>query len=792
MSRISRARRRAAKPATVLFGAALTIGVACLPGQASAAATTNATVTAATHQITLDGVALQVSTPDYPTGALYTTPAGSQVQVASLSDNAPFRYLSVTAVPYGETLPESKYPESKSGNAGAWRKAGGGTSGPIATLFGQKVTGQIQHTLIPAGSTPAKAIKTVTWIVESGNRTWVVRLQHDEASLSAAFGGGLAIASPDVAAATSVNLKALAASEASGAVGTSSRAAGMTAATTTAAASTNLGRPSWWSSDCDAYTSVLNTKFMGLQVCGHPSSDRLESVPGVGQYEFECAELSDRYLVQRYGISGAGGNGNQVVDNFYNAYPSTFQRYVNGDPNPPVAGDVISFSVGGTGFGHTGVVIASNVDSSGNGTISMVHENWNENPNTPGEWDSIPVTGWRVEEVTGQGGTVAWLHNPADGAPPAPTPGAGAASTSMSDSNWSVYNPDTKLTTTFGVGTSGMIGFSTGNGTGWPNWAPVSGNWGTFPTTVKPTGIYNPDTKEMMVFARQADGTVGMSQYPDHGNAWFSTWTELNPYWKLAGEPSVVYNPDTRTMTVFARGNDGNLGFTQSVNGGPWSNWTIVNTYWGATFVGDPHAIYNPDTKQVSVFARSSAGDIGVSTTVPGAAWPWSNWAVANRFWKLGGDPSVAYNPTTKTMSLFARGTDGNLGVSSNVNGAGFSNWAIVNTYWGAGFTGTPHATYNSDTKQVSVFARDSAGDMGVSTYVPGGAWPWSKWAVVNPFWKLTGDPGASYNASTKTMTVFAMGSMNHLGVTASVNGGQFSNWNDANIYWNLAGPSAD
>jgi hypothetical protein len=36
------------------------------------------------------------------------------------------------------------------------------------------------------------------------------------------------------------------------------------------------------------------------------------------------------------------------------------------------------------------------------------------------------------------------------------------------------------------------------------------------------------------------------------------------------------------------------------------------------------------------------------------------------------------------------------------------------------------------------------------------------------------------------------MGAVNHLGVTASVNGGNFSQWNDANLYWNLAGPVAN
>lgn len=362
------------------------------------------------HALTLDGVHLSIDSPDYPTGAPYVTTPGGEVQVASLSDNKPFRYLSVTAAPYGQKLPESVFPMSQAGHAPAWRAALGAAAkpGPTATIFGQTVAGQITTSNgdLAANGT-VTTIETIHWIVEQGGRTWVVTLQHDAANLPAGFGTKLKLSATNPDSTTTVNLNAP----------TTPAATPRTLTANTVPLGGNLGRPSWWSSNCDGFKSLLNTKFMGLQVCGYTSGsdDVLESnIPGVSQYEWECAELSDRYLVQRYGISGAGGNGNQVADNAYNANKSMFQLYANGSHNYPVAGDVISFAVGGGSFGHTGVVTGSSVDSFGNGTIDMVHQNWNEDGKADGIWTGILVRNWNVQEVTGQGGTVHWLHNPAD------------------------------------------------------------------------------------------------------------------------------------------------------------------------------------------------------------------------------------------------------------------------------------------------------------------------------------------------------------------------------------------
>ncbi|MBC3840434.1 hypothetical protein GXW82_10000 [Streptacidiphilus sp. 4-A2] len=56
--------------------------------------------------------------------------------------DSPFSYFSVTAVPYGEKLPESTFPVSRDQDTHAWQATlHGSQNGPIASIFGQKVRG---------------------------------------------------------------------------------------------------------------------------------------------------------------------------------------------------------------------------------------------------------------------------------------------------------------------------------------------------------------------------------------------------------------------------------------------------------------------------------------------------------------------------------------------------------------------------------------------------------------------------------------------------------------------------
>ena len=308
------------------------------------------------------------------------------------------------------------------------------------------------------------------------------------------------------------------------------------------------------------------------------------------------------------------------------------------------------------------------------------------------------------------------------------------ANGNTSDSTWQVYNPDTRTMTLFGLGSGGHLGFtkSTNGGASWSNWAEANAYW-----TLEgvPTAVYHAGAKTTMLFARgSANGAMGIST--SSGANW-SNWTQVNAYWNnFKGDASAVYNPDTHKVTVFARGGDGRIGYTQSSNAGTtWSNWAEVNAYWN-NFSGDPHLVLNPVSHQMTVFARGGDGRIGYTQSSNDGA-SWSNWAEVNAYWNnFAGDPHPVYNANTKTISLLARGGDGRIGYTLSVNdGASWSNWAEVNAYWN-NFIGDPTAVYDPDTNQNTAFALGSGGHMGYTQSSGGG---WTDWSEVNAYWTLTG-----------------------------------------------------
>ncbi|MGW7529831.1 hypothetical protein [Streptomyces sp. NPDC054783] len=299
--------------------------------------------------------------------------------------------------------------------------------------------------------------------------------------------------------------------------------------------------------------------------------------------------------------------------------------------------------------------------------------------------------------------------------------------------------------------------------------------------------VYNPDTKSMTLFGLGSGGHLGLTKSTDGGASW-SNWTEANAYWALQGTPSTVYDPDAKMTMLFARGaSDGAMGISTSTNDGAgWSNWAPVNAFW-SNFKGDASAVYNPDTKKVTVFARGGDGRIGYTQSGNAGA-SWSNWAEVNAYWNnFAGDPHVIYNPVTKRMTVFARGGDGRIGYTQSTNdGASWSNWAEVNAYWN-NFTGDPHPVYNASTKSISLLARGGDGRIGYTQSTNDGA-SWSNWAEANAYWNnFTGDPTAIYDPNTNRNTAFALGSGGHMGYTQS-NASGWSNWGEVNAYWTLIG----
>jgi hypothetical protein len=182
-----------------------------------------------------------------------------------------------------------------------------------------------------------------------------------------------------------------------------------------------LPAPSWWSGSCDSgnYPGAhpLGASYRGVEVCGpRPGADgaanrMVRFFPGAwGELEWQCVELSMRWLYVAYGVSPYGANGKDVVYNYTPASGGGLVKYFNGTPGiAPTPGDVLSFgATASSSFGHTAVVESANVDGAGNGTIRILSQN-----DTADGWRTLSVNNWSVDgPAAGLGATAGWLHKP--------------------------------------------------------------------------------------------------------------------------------------------------------------------------------------------------------------------------------------------------------------------------------------------------------------------------------------------------------------------------------------------
>jgi hypothetical protein len=193
-----------------------------------------------------------------------------------------------------------------------------------------------------------------------------------------------------------------------------------------AAAAADLPSPPWWNGVCNRVTYrnelgvnsfPLGPGFRGVVPCGpRPGAvgDRVvRFFPGAwGELEFQCVELCMRYMKMAHDIDPYQGNGSQVVPHFATKSKmkdrGKMKTIPNGPASPaPVAGDILSYGATTT-IGHTSVCIGSNIDSNGNGSITVLEQN-----NSQEGRKVLQVKRWQVlatPQVT------SFLH-PTDGAP---------------------------------------------------------------------------------------------------------------------------------------------------------------------------------------------------------------------------------------------------------------------------------------------------------------------------------------------------------------------------------------
>jgi hypothetical protein len=193
----------------------------------------------------------------------------------------------------------------------------------------------------------------------------------------------------------------------------------------------NLGIVPWWNGDCDdghyfatsgVHSYPLQARFLGLEACGpRPISTQAPDV-GVtftgahwGVLEFECVELSMRYMQLAWGVHPYPANGGDVVSSYYvtktsfnPAGPSLVVEN-NGSATELAPGDVLSASDGGPG--HTAVVSWTSLDASGSGTVGVIEEN----ASATGA-ERFSVVDYVIQDSWAH--FTGWLHNPLWGTAP--------------------------------------------------------------------------------------------------------------------------------------------------------------------------------------------------------------------------------------------------------------------------------------------------------------------------------------------------------------------------------------
>ncbi|MBA3945035.1 MAG: CHAP domain-containing protein [Herpetosiphonaceae bacterium] len=373
----------------------------------------------------LDNVRIVVSSSFMSPLVFVVAVAGNANQVATALKRRPFREFSVIAVSFGTRPGTERVPVAEAGGVKAYRAAlanyraqqqGQPQTGPSASIFGQQVVGQVSVVKLHLDSLQPKATVIAEWVVEAGQRLWIVRLSQEQqlgasdlipASQSFKAFGDVVLKSDTLDRTSTVHRNGR----------PTTRGSHTTSPTTRGAMGiTDLAVPAWWSGDCDAsgYMSGsggaaayrLGATFRGMPVCGprpafDDGPDVLVSFPGGwGEYEWECVELAMRYLYLAYGIDTYGASGSEVVWNYSG---SLLQQVANGSRYvAPQPGDVLSYGATGS-FGHTSIVTSSAIDANGNGTISVIEEN-----NSSDGTSTLNVSNWWVK---GNAGSVSgWLH----------------------------------------------------------------------------------------------------------------------------------------------------------------------------------------------------------------------------------------------------------------------------------------------------------------------------------------------------------------------------------------------
>lgn len=408
---------------------------------------------------TLDGVSLTLCTTFIEQPQFVVSQPGNAIQVAYAVQVNPKKELLITTARYGSRPPSEGLPEVDAATseevyraemrALRTRQGGKPLTGPSLRLFGRMVVGVTSIQALPWEGLQDQPVRITEWVIKADDHLWIVRASQldttaqDTAALaeSSLNDANLPLASDglptssgimplqavntatDTPTGTPVPSPTPTPSPAVSQTPTGSPSATQTVTPTPSATPTpapSLPAPAWWKGVCDLsnyLASSYNTQsrssyplgavYRGMVACGpRPYADSASDIPvrffpgAWGELEWECVELSMRFMYLAYGIPPYPANGNKVVSNYQGGL--LYKIYNGTHGLAPQPDDVLSYCATCT-VGHTAVVASAAVDAQGNGSVTVIEEN-----NSPTGFSTLPVANWVVSGNSGP--VIGWLR----------------------------------------------------------------------------------------------------------------------------------------------------------------------------------------------------------------------------------------------------------------------------------------------------------------------------------------------------------------------------------------------
>ena len=518
---------------------------------------------------------------------------------------------------------------------------------------------------------------------------------------------------------------------------------------------------STWEPFCEGGGGHVKAHGDGVMACGPTNEGNEIEIPGPGLTKgistpgFQCVELSERFLYVTHGWGTIGANGAQVAERYAAAHGVPL--IANGTAGiAPHVGDVMSFS--NENFanlkeaGHTGVVIASNVNSSGNGTITLLSENISGDGNE----STFAVTGWKVASVFSFTAS-EWVQSGSGGGPlaiatkelPRGTPGHRYVARLNATGGAGGY----KWILPSGALQAGLYLTSSGEISGTPK------RPGTASVSVTVTDAEGHERSATLVvkvgaeheelFARASNGSVWHDYFIPSSSSW-SGWGSLGSESgaTLQSSVSVGYNQGG-SEELFARASNGSVWHDYFTPGtSAWSGWGLLGSAAGATLQSDVSVGYNASGSE-ELFAGASNGSVWHDYFIPGSG-SWSGWTSLGRASgvTLQSDISVGYN-ASGSEELFARASDGSVWHDYFIPGSSsWSGWGSLGSAAGATLQSDISVGYNQGGCE-ELFARASNGSVWHDYFIPGSS-SWSGWGSLGRASgvKLQANISVGYNAS--------------------------------------------